>query len=69
VQEYVDIETGIGTFTVEFSLGGWGPQPYTVWDQYGRGVAFGEYESLCDGLHQVAEDLVLKYLQELEFIG
>lgn len=68
MREYIDVETGIGTFTVELSIGGWGAIRYTVWDQFGEDVADGIHGIPYDSLTQVAEDLVFKYVQELEFI-
>lgn len=68
MKEYIDVDTGIGTFTVELSIGGWGALRYTVWDQAGEDVADGVYEFSYDSLTQVAEDVVFKYVQELDFV-
>lgn len=68
MREYIDVDTNIGIFTVELSIGGWGSLRYTVWDQTGEDVADGIHGIPYDSLVQVAEDLVFKYVQELEFI-
>jgi hypothetical protein len=68
MKQYIDVETGIGKFTVELLMDDDMNFPYSIWDDQGEVVADGTISVAFDSLRDVAEAAVGRYIRELDLV-
>lgn len=68
MKQYIDVETGIGNFTVELVMDDNMNFPYSIWDDQGVVVADGSISVAFDTLRDVAEAAVGRYIRELDLV-
>ncbi len=68
MKQYIDVDTGIGKFTVELQMDDNMNFPYSIWDDQGVVVDEGSISIAFDSLRDVAEAAVSRYIRELDFV-
>lgn len=68
MKQYIDVETGIGKFTVELVMDDDMNFPYSIWDDQGAVVDDGTISVAFDSLRDVAEAAVGRYIRELDLV-
>ncbi len=68
MKQYIDVETGIGNFTVELQMDDGVVFPYSIWDDQGDVVDEGSISVAFDSLRDVAEAALSRYIRELDLV-
>ena len=68
MKQYIDVETGIGNFTVELQMDDGVVFPYSIWDDQGDVVDEGSISVAFDSLRDDAEAALSRYIRELDLV-